>query len=268
MSVVLFERRGSVALITLNRPEARNAVNPELAVRLAQAWEEVKDDPAIRAAVVTGAGDKSFCAGADLARLIPLFTGARAPEDEWDEALRRDPGITDRALLREFDPEKPIIAAVTGFCIAGGMEMLQATDIRVAAEDSKFGLQEPKWGLFPISGSTVRLPRQIPYAVAMEILLTGDLINADRAFDIGLLNRVVPRSDVLATALGIAQTVAENGPVAVRAIRRSARACIGLPEKDALALERELGMPVFQTEDAREGPRAFKEKRKPKFVGK
>ena len=268
MSVVLFERRGGVALITLNRPEARNAVNPELAVRLAEAWAEVKENAEIRAAVVTGAGDKSFCAGADLARLIPLFTGARPPEDEWDEALRKDPTIGDRALLREFDPEKPIVAAVTGFCIAGGMEMLQATDIRVAAEDSKFGLQEPKWGLFPISGSTVRLPRQIPYAVAMEILLTGDLIDARRAYDIGLVNHVVPRGDVLATALRIAQTVAENGPAAVSAIRRSARACIGLPEKEALALERAFGMPVFQTEDAREGPRAFKEKRKPKFVGK
>jgi enoyl-CoA hydratase len=268
VSVVLFERRGGVALITLNRPEARNAVNPELAVRLAEAWCEVKENAEIRAAVVTGAGDKSFCAGADLARLIPLFTGARPPEDEWDEALRKDSAIADRALLREFDPEKPIVAAVTGFCIAGGMEMLQATDIRVAAEDSKFGLQEPKWGLFPISGSTVRLPRQIPYAVAMEILLTGELIDARRAYDIGLVNRVVPRDEVLATALGIAQTVAENGPVAVSAIRRSARACIGLPERDALALERGFGMPVFQTEDAREGPRAFKEKRKPKFVGK
>jgi enoyl-CoA hydratase len=268
VSVVLFERRGPVALITLNRPEARNAVNPELAVRLAGAWEEVKEDPEIRAAVVTGAGDKSFCAGADLARLIPLFTGARAPEDEWDEALRRDPMLSNRALLREFDPEKPIVAAVTGFCIAGGMEMLQATDLRVAAEDAKFGLQEPKWGLFPISGSTVRLPRQIPYAVAMEILLTGELIDADRAYEIGLVNRVVPRGQVLATALGLAQTIAENGPVAVRAIRRSVRACTALPEKDALALERELGMPVFQTEDAREGPRAFKEKRKPRFIGK
>ncbi|HYB12507.1 MAG TPA: crotonase/enoyl-CoA hydratase family protein [Myxococcota bacterium] len=267
MSVVLFERRGSVALITLNRPEARNAVNPELAVRLAGAWEEVKGDPEIRAAVVTGAGDKSFCAGADLARLIPLFTGARAPEDEWDEALRKDPSISERALLREFDPEKPIIAAVTGFCIAGGMELLQATDVRVAAEDSKFGLQEPKWGLFPISGSTVRLPRQIPYAVAMEILLTGDLIDAARAYDIGLVNRVVPRGEVLKTALAIAQSVAENGPIAVRAIRRSVRATLGLPEKDALALEREFGMPVFQTDDAREGPRAFKEKRKPRFTG-
>jgi len=268
VSVVLFERRGPVALITLNRPEARNAVNPELAVRLAGAWEEVKSNPEIRAAVVTGAGDRSFCAGADLVRLIPLYTGARAPEDEWDEALRRDPALADRALLREFDPEKPIVAAVTGFCIAGGMEMLQATDLRVAAEDAKFGLQEPKWGLFPISGSTVRLPRQIPYAVAMEILLTGELIDADRAYQIGLVNRVVPRDQVLSTALGLAQTVAENGPVAVRAIRRSVRACSGLAEKDALALERVLGMPVFQTEDAREGPRAFKEKRKPRFIGK
>lgn len=267
LSVVLFEVRDHVALVTINRPEARNAVSPEVAVRLAEAWERVRDDDAVRVAVVTGAGDRAFCAGADLARLIPLISGARKAEDEWDHALARDPGISDRALLREFDTVKPVIAAVNGFAIAGGMEMLQATDIRVAAEDARFGLQEVKWGLFPISGSTVRLPRQIPYGAAMEILLTGDLIDARRAYEVGLVNRVVPKEKVLESALGIADKIVGNGPIAVREIRRSARSNLGLPEKQALRQELEIGRPVFATRDAREGPRAFVEKRKPRFEG-
>jgi enoyl-CoA hydratase len=268
LSAVLFERRGPVALITLNRPEARNAISPEVAVQLAQAWQTVKDSAEIRAAVITGAGDKAFCAGADLARLIPLITGARQAEDEWDEALRKDPRITDRALLREFDPEKPVIAAVNGFAIAGGMEMLEATDLRVAAQGARFGLQEPRWGLFPVSGSTVRLPRQIPYAVAMEILLTGELIDAQRAYEIGLVNRVVPAAELLGAALRFAEVISENGPIAIREIRRSVRACLGRPEPEALDLERQFGMPVFATQDAREGPRAFLERRKPHFEGR
>jgi enoyl-CoA hydratase len=268
MAVVETERRGAVLLVTLNRPDARNAVNPEVAVRLAGVWHDAAGDDSVRAIVITGAGDRAFCAGADLARLIPLMTGAREPEDEWDRALREDPSLADRALLREFDPGKPVIAAVNGFAIAGGMEMLQATDLRVAAEDAQFGLQEPKWGLFPVSGSTVRLPRQVPYAIAMEILLTGGLIDAARAYQIGLVNRVVPRVRVLDTALELASAIAENGPVAVRAIRASVRACLGRPEGEALALEREIGMPVFATRDAREGPRAFLEKRPPRFEGR
>jgi enoyl-CoA hydratase len=265
---VLFEPREHVALITLNRPEARNALSPEVVVRLAGAWERVRDDESIRAAVVTGAGDRSFCAGADLARLIPLITGARQPEDDWDHALMKDPALSDRALLRDFDPVKPVIAAVNGFAIAGGMEMLQGTDLRVASENARFGLQEVKWGLFPMSGSTVRLPRQIPYAAAMEILLTGDLIDARRAYELGLVNRVVPQAEVLNAALEVAGKIASNGPIAVREIRRSARSCLGLPEAQALKRELEIGRPVFATQDAREGPRAFMEKRKPCFEGR
>jgi len=268
MSVVLFEQREHVAILTINRPEARNAVSPEVAVRLADAWQQVESDADIRVAIITGAGGKSFCAGADLARLIPLTTGARQPEDEWDHRVREDPKLTDRALLRTYDPGKPVIAAVSGFAIAGGMEMLQATDLRVASEDARFGLQEPKWGLFPLSGSTVRLPRQVPYAIAMEILLTGGLIDARRALEIGLVNRVVPKERVMDTALELAGAIADNGPVAVRAIRRSVKACLGRPEQEALALELQIGIPVYRTEDAREGPRAFKEKRKPKFQGR
>jgi enoyl-CoA hydratase len=264
----VFEKREHVALVTLNRPEARNAVNPEVVVRLAEAWEEVSRDDAVRVAVITGAGDRAFCSGADLKRLIPLMTGARQPDDEWDEALRKDATLASRALLREYDPGKPVIAAVNGFAIAGGMEMLQGTDIRIASDDARFGLQEPKWGLFPIGGSTVRLPRQIPYALAMEILLTGELIDATRALEMGLVNRVVPKTEVLPTALAVADTIAANGPFAVAQIRRSVKACLGLPEAQALDLERKLGAPVFASEDAKEGPRAFGEKRRPDFKGR
>ena len=152
MTVLNYERRGHVALITFNRPEVRNAINPELSVRLDEAWRQVRDDAQVRVAVLTGAG-AAFCAGADLGRLIPLFSGARQPEDEWDERLLADPRTTSRALLRNFDPEKPVIAAINGHAIAGGMEIVQGTDIRVAAPAAKFGVQEVKWAIFPAGGS-------------------------------------------------------------------------------------------------------------------
>ena len=268
MSALLFEIRGAVALITLNRPEAHNAINPEMAVRLAEAWETVRDDDAIRAAVVTGAGDGSFCSGADLARLIPLITGARQPEDEWDDKVVSDPTLSMRGLLRNFDPEKPVLAAVNGSALAGGMEFLVGTDIRVASEDAQFALREAAWGLFPIGGSTARLPRQIPFAVAMEFMLTAQPMSAGRAHEVGFVNYVVPAADVLPKTMELAEQIAAGGPVAVKAIRRSARANLGLPEDKALEQELEIGMPVFATRDAREGPRAFKEKRPPKFEGR
>jgi enoyl-CoA hydratase len=157
---------------------------------------------------------------------------------------------------------------VNGYAIAGGMELMQATDLRVAAEDAVFALQEPKWGLFPLGGSTVRLPRQLPWAIAMEILLTGERMSAQDMARHGLLNKVVARDRVLPEAEKLARLIVANGPVAVRAIKRAALACIGRPLKEGLAKELEIGLPVFATEDAREGPKAFKEKRKPVFEGR
>lgn len=267
MAVVEFEQADNVAVVTINRPESRNALSPEVVVRLARAWEQVRDDPDIRAAVITGAGDTAFSSGADLALLIPLMTGARQPADEYDHALVADPSLAETALLRSFDVVKPVLAAVNGFAIAGGFELMLGTDVRIAADGARLGLQEAKWGLFPLGGSTVRLPRHIPYAVAMEILLTGDLLDAQRALQVGLLNRLVRQGDVLKTTIDYARTIAENGPLAVQAIRHSVRAAIGIPEAEALAKEREIGLPVFATEDAREGPRAFMEKRPPRFTG-
>lgn len=266
--VVTFERNGHIALITLNRPEARNAISPEMLVRLANAWTLVRDDPDIRVAVVTGAGDKAFCSGADLGRFIPLMSRARPPEDEWDRRLLADKEMLGKGLLRTFDVVKPVIAAINGHAIAGGMELAQGTDLRIAADSAKLGVQEVKWAIFPGGGSTVRLPRQIPYARAMELLLTGDLITAAEAFDLGFLNRVVPPAEVLPAAMELAERIAANGPIAVQAIRRSVRECRGRPEGEAMKIESEMAAPVFRTEDAREGPLAFMQKRKPVFQGR
>ncbi len=268
MTAVLYEKQGPIAHITLNRPDAQNAIDPETVVLLEQAWREVKDDDGVRVAVLAATGAGAFCAGADLKRLITLITGARGPEDAHDHALAADMGLPMRALLRNFDPGKPIVAAVTGSALAGGMELLQATDIRIASEDARFGLREAQWGLFPVGGSTVRLPRQIPYAAAMEILLTGEAIDARRAYELGLVNRVLPRDEVRAAALQVAERIAANGPLAVQAIRRSVRECLSLSISEGLDRELQLGMPVFASRDAREGPRAFKEKRAPRFEGR
>jgi len=267
MTVVEYEKRGHVALITLNRPEARNALSPEVMVRLARAWDEVEADDDVRVAVVTGTGPV-FCSGADLARLIPLTTRARQPEDEFDEAVLADKKLGDRAILRRSELSKPVIAAINGSAIAGGMEFVQGTDIRVAAPGAKFGVQEVKWARFPAGGSSVRLPVQLPYAKAMELLLTGDLVTADEALDLGFINYVVPDDEVIPRAMEIADKIAANGPVAVKAIRASVKACLGLPEGEALSVEAELAAPVFRTRDAVEGPKAFLEKRTPQFEGR
>jgi enoyl-CoA hydratase len=267
MALVDYRVEGHVAIVTLNRPDARNAINPEVAVRLADAWKAIRDDNAVRVGIVTGTGS-AFCAGADLGQLIPMVSGARKPENDFDRRVISEPGITSAALLRNFDTEKPIVAAINGHAIAGGMEMVQGTDIRVSVPEARFGVQEVKWAIFPAGGSTVRLPVQLPFAKAMELLLTGDLISADEALKIGFLNYVVPADQLLKKALEIAEKIAANGPLAVKAIRKSARACLGLPEKEALRIESEISGPVFQTEDAREGPRAFMEKRKPQYKGR
>ena len=265
---LIYEKRNHIAYLTLNRPEAHNALDPETILELLAAWEDYRDDAGMRCAIITGAGSRSFCAGADLGTLIPLFTGARQPQNEAEKQVQRDPTLSMRALLRDFELFKPVIAAVNGNAIAGGLELLYATDLRVAAETARFGLQEVRWSIFPMGGSTVRLPRQIPYARAMEILLTGELLDAATAFQCGLVNRVVPPAQVMAEAERFARRIVSNGPLAVTAVKRAVLANIGRPIKDGLATEMELAIPVFLSEDAKEGPRAFKEKREPVFKGK
>src|SRR5579885_190985 len=268
MPALLFEKRGHIAYITFNRPEVHNSFNPETLVRLSDAWEEVNRNDEIRVAIVSGAGEAAFSAGADLGRLTPLFTGARKPEDEWDQRLLANRRYGDMALLRNYDVDKPIVAAINGFCIAGGMELIQATDIRIAAEHASFGLQEVKWAIIPAAGSLARLQRQIPYCKAMEILLTGNRINAQEAWRLGLVNYVVPQAQLLSKAEEMAETIAANGPIAVRKIKEAVRRTSGRPLEDAFAIENECAREVMRSEDAKEGPRAFIEKRKPVYRGR
>jgi len=268
MPALNFETRGHIAYLTLNRPEVHNALNPEMLVQMSEAWLEVERNDGVRVAIVTGAGDKAFSAGADLGRLIPLFSRARQPEDDWDRKLLANPAVPDAALLRGFEFYKPVISAINGFCIAGGMEFMQATDLRVAVDSASFGLQEVKWAILPGAGSLARLPRQMPYCKAMEILLTGNRIDAAEAYRLGLINYVVSREQLMPKAEELAATIAENGPFAVRKIKEAVIKCSGVPLAEAFKIENAISRQVMVTEDAREGPRAFMEKRKPRYQGK
>ena len=265
---LIYEKKDGIAYITFNRPEARNAFDPETVIELVDAWKDYRDDDSLRCAILTGSGDKVFCSGADLGKLIPLFTGAKQPETDAAKAVQKNPQLLQQAILREFDLYKPVIAAINGTAIAGGMEILYATDIRIAAEGTKFGLQEVKWSILPLMGSTVKLPRQLPYVKAMELMLTGELMDAEEALQLGFINRVVPQDQVMVEAERIANIIVKNGPLAVKAIKQAVLAGIGLPLSQGLEKELEIGIPVFFSEDAKEGPRAFKEKREPQFKGK
>jgi enoyl-CoA hydratase len=255
----LVEQRGPILIVTMNRPRVRNALSPEMMAVMRDAWDRVDADPDIRVAILTGAGG-AFCAGADLRAM----TG-----DHPGDGFRN--GGTDLsridALLKGRRLTKPLIAAVEGPAVAGGTEILQATDVRVAGESARFGVSEARWGLFPLGGSAVRLPRQLPYTVAAELLLTGRHLTAAEALAVGLIGHVVPDGQALTRALEIAGTIAGNGPLAVQAILRTIRETEGLAENDAFAVESRIGMQVFTSDDAKEGPRAFIEKRKPQFKG-
>ena len=265
---IIYEKDDRIAYITINRPEQKNSLDPETVVKLFETWKDYENDENLRAAIITGAGNDAFCSGGDLALLIPLLTGKRKPETDADFKIVNDPMIIMKVIFKGYELYKPIVAAVNGFCIAGGMEMLQALDIRVASENAVFSIQEVKWGLFPGAGSTVRLPRQIPYCKAMEILLTGGKIDAQEAYRIGLINRVVPEEKLMDTAREYAETLADNGPLAVRTIKESIITNLGRPLEEAFTRETELAARVLMSKDAREGPIAFKEKRKPNFTGR
>ncbi len=268
MPALLYEKRGEIAYVTLNRPEVHNAMDSEVMVRLADAWQDFAADDSLRVAIITGAGERAFSAGADLRRLIPLITGARQPDDEWDHKMLENRRLMNIGLLRGFELYKPIISAVNGFCLAGGTELIQATDIRIAATHATFGLTEVKRAIVPGGGSMARLPRQISFCNAMEVLLVGDSIAADDAYRIGLINRVVPAAELMETAEEFARKIAENGPLAVQKIKETVLKALGRPTEEGFELEDEAVRFIVRTEDAREGPRAFAEKRPPKYVGR
>lgn len=268
MSQILVERRGSVAIVTLNRPEKRNALSPEMVVRLAAFWREVAQDDDVRVVVVTGAGDQAFCAGGDLGSLIPLMMRSREPRDEWEERFAADRRQLGAALLRNADFFKPVIAAVNGHAHAGGAEFVIATDLRVMSREATIGVTEVRRGLIASGGSLVRLPRQVPWAQAMELLLLGEPVTAQRALTMGLVNRVVAPADVLAVALDLAHRVGLGAPVALEKTKEAMVRTSGLPLDEAFAIETQCTKDNAATADALEGPRAFMEKRDPVFVGR
>lgn len=263
---LIIDRHGPIALITLNRPDRHNALSPELICRLADAFDMFEADPLLRVAIITGAGDHSFCVGGDLELTLPLLSGARAPETEWDHRLAANREILFRSTFKGAQGTKPIIAAVNGHCLAGGFELMLAADIRIASQGAKFGLPEAQHALTPFAGALVRLPRQLPYAVAMELLLTGDQMQADRLFALGLINRIVPSDQLLQTAMSIAERIAANGQFAMSEIKRVTFEGAGRTYEEGFALETETMERVMATQDAREGPLAFMERRKPKYI--
>lgn len=244
---------GRIVVVTIDRPEARNAFTPEMRTALDRAMDHFERDDATYVAVVTGAGERAFCAGADLKVSVPAASATRS--------LPRPP--TERVLS---GVTKPVVAAINGACIGGGLELALATDIRIAANHAVFALSEVRWGIIPGGGGCARIPRQIPWAIAMEMLLTGAPIDAQRAMQVGLVNRVTSGDRVLEAALEVATVIAQNAPLAVRAAKRVAQETAELAT--AFAYEAAYVAQVLATEDAREGPRAFAERRYPTYEGK
>ncbi|WP_413755760.1 crotonase/enoyl-CoA hydratase family protein [Streptomyces sp. MMBL 11-3] len=250
------QREGATLVLTLNRPEAKNALSLPMLVGLHDGWIEADEDDTVRSVVLTGAGG-AFCAGMDLKALAR----GQLEGQEHRDRLKADPDLHWKAMLRHHRPRKPVIAAVEGHCVAGGTEILQGTDIRVAGESAVFGLFEVRRGLFPIGGSTVRLQRQIPRTHALEMLLTGRPYTAREAADIGLIGHVVPDGSALEKALSIAALINACGPLAVEAVKASVYETAQMTEPEGLAAELKRGWPVFDTADAEEGARAFSERR-------
>lgn len=255
-----------VALVVIDRPERANALDPRTLSELAGCWREIADDAELRAAVVTGAGERVFCSGMDMRETIPvaqaLARGERIDPEAF-EGLRN----VSTALLAGFDLGKPLVAALNGHARAGGFDLLLACELRVAAPHATFALEEVAIGLYPTGNATVLLPRQIGWVHAHELLLTAQPISAERALAVGLLNRIVPAAELLDAAFAYADAIAANAPLAVRATRAGVRELIALPLDEAYRRQEELGRPLRRSEDAREAQRAFVEKRKPVWKG-
>jgi len=248
-------REGHIRIVTIDRPEARNAINRETRAGLEAAFTEFASDADAWLAVLTAAGDKAFSAGADL--------------KEMDPAQRADPNYVAPPfgfITRDFHTDKPIIAAINGAALGGGLELALACDLRVAADHAVLGLTEAKWALLPGGGGTQRLVRSIPRAVAMEMLMTGAPITAGRAYEVGLVNAVVPSAELMERTMELAQTIVNNGPLAVRAAKRAVDEGADGSLAEGLQLEQRLSKALFSTHDAAEGARAFAEKRPPAFT--
>ena len=255
---LIFEKKGRIALIKLNRPEAMNAIDPDTRVELREAWERFRRDDDLWVAILTGEGDRAFCAGADLKKTMP--TG-----ENYAITLFRDERVP---ITPPLDLYKPVIAAVNGYAMGGGCELALACDIRIASEKAVFGLSEVRVASIPGAGGTQRLLRMIPHAIAMKMLLTGGRIDAQEAYRVGLVSDVVPHDQLMAKAEEIAQAICENGPLAVRAVKMAAMQGANMTLDQGLMVENLLWGILRDTEDRIEGRRAFAEKRKPQYKGR
>lgn len=261
---IRFECEGAIALLTIDRPEVHNALDFDTSDALVDAWIRFRDDDHLRVAILTGAGERAFCSGADLRGVGDFYKNLTSAQ-----RLRRSeqvPGLG--GITKNLTIDKPIIAAVNGHCLAGGLELALACDLRIASENASFGLPEVTRGIIPGAGGTQRLPRLVGPERALDLIMTGRRIDAEEAMRIGLISRVVPQSELREEALGIARAIAENGPLAVRAAKAAVWRGLDVPLEAGLRLEQLLAEPVRQSEDAQEGPRAFLEKRKPEFKGR
>lgn len=261
MPALSYEKKGRVAHITLNRPEVHNAMNAEAWDGLLRSWKDLRDDSAVWAAIITGAGTKAFCAGNDLKELA-----------EW---MNRPPGsregrqpVPDENPMRGMPVWKPVIAAINGICTGTGLELAMACDIRIAADNARLGLAEVKQGVIPGNSGTQKIIRLVPFGRALEMLFTGDFIDARTALDCGLVNQVVPLNDLMKEAEALAARICQNGPVAVGAAKQLAYRGMEIPLAEGLRLETEISRYVALSEDAREGAKAFVEKRKPVWKGR
>lgn len=259
---VHFDVNGHVAWVTLDRPEALNAIDPETHAALVASWERFRDSSNLRVAVLTGAGTRAFCAGVDLKRMGEFYQGV--PAERRTEVWNRSPGIG--GLTRNLEVGKPVIAAVNGVCLGGGLELALACDIRLASTNATFGLPEVRWAIIPGQGGTQRLPRAVPPAIALEMMLTGLPIDSKRAAAVGLVNRVYPISRLRKEAQTMAEAIAAHPPRVVHAALAAVHQGLALPLAEGLRLEQELADPFRDSPDNREARAAFREKRLPRWT--
>ncbi|MEO8456733.1 MAG: enoyl-CoA hydratase-related protein [Chloroflexota bacterium] len=258
---ILYEKRGHLAYVTINRPDRRNAIDPTTSSEMKTAFEAFKADDDAWVAILTGAGEQAFSAGADLVAMSAMLSGGTGESGVMT-------GAPFGGITRNFECWKPVIAAINGYCLAGGLEVALSCDIRIAADHATFGLPEPKRAIIPGATGTQRIPRAVPLAFAMELLLTGERYDAQTALKFGLVSRVVPAAELMQTAEMIASKILECGPLAVQAIKQAAYQGLSMTFDDGVRLEAQLAGRIFSSEDAREGPRAFAEKRAPAYKGK
>lgn len=257
MSELIYEKKGNIAYITINRPEALNCMNTAVWTGIINAWESVRDDPEVWAAIVTATGEKSFCAGQDLKEMAQWMS--------IPEAERPPFPIPSPNPMKGLYVAKPFIAAINGICTGGGLEFAMACDLRIASENAKMGLAEVKQGLMAGNSGTQKLIRLVPFGPALEMLMTGDFITAQEAYRIGLVNKVVPLADLMTEAEALAQRICSAAPLSVQGAKEAAYRGIEVTLEEGLKIEAEIMDRIGRSEDAREGPRAFAEKRKPQW---